>query len=487
MFLNASNLSPESTRRLEEVRWRLDSLPANEPGLALDEIAAGIELMLDGPEWPLDQLVSALRDFDESAQAIIRQAAQGFVQSSVLGTARGAVLHAASTRAFRAIALAGRSVLQRQRYSEDASSSVAAEMATRLMRAEASRLKWEHLLYGPFDRALWQQMGSVFLEAEEDGRLMLPVHLRRDRDTETSTYREYLRAVALQCSGLEQMPVELVDVADRLIQHLLPALHLGAGPVEGARFIVSPMLGGEPRRLIKAVSEGDPAWYFSPLLAERVFAELELMLGKGVVPGGLGAGPGAKDHIAACIRHFRRTWYDTPSARRHRRHLMGGKLATVRGFGTFSQVISGGEAAALMSWDLRDVSVGGLGAVAPVSEYSMPRIGELIAMRSEDAVAWRLGLVRRIQRDDITRAFVGVETFALDPRPVKADDGRSPLDVLLCDPLRRGFHLRVAAPEGVLRPGAPLFVAEGGVIQKLKPLSSVWRGHEFEVRTYIAV
>ncbi|TVO51845.1 hypothetical protein [Denitromonas halophila] len=487
MFLNASNLSPESTRRLEEVRWRLDSLPANEPGLALDEIAAGIELMLDGPEWPLDQLASALRDFDESAQAIIRQAAQGFVQASVLGTARGAVLHAASTRAFRAIALAGKSFLQRQRYSEEIPTNVAAEMATRLMRAEASRLKWEHLLYGPFDRALWQQMGSVFLEAEEDGRLMLPVHLRRDRDTETSTYREYLRAVALQCSGLEQMPVELVDVADRLIQHLLPALHLGAGPVEGARFIVSPMLGGEPRRLIKAVSEGDPAWYFSPLLAERVFAELELMLGKGVVPGGLGAGPGAKDHIAACIRHFRRTWYDTPSARRHRRHLMGGRLAAVRGFGTFSQVISGGEAAALMSWDLRDVSVGGLGAVAPVSEYGMPRIGELIAMRSDDAVAWRLGLVRRIQRDDITRAFVGVETFALDPRPVKADDGRSPLDVLLCDPLRRGFHLRVAAPEGVLRPGAPLFVAEGGVIQKLKPLTGVWRGHEFEVRTYVAV
>lgn len=487
MFLNASNPSSASSQRLDEVRWRLDSLPANEPGLALDEIAAGVELMLDGAEWPLDQLVAALREFDESAQAVIRQAAQGFIQSSVLGSARGAVLHASSTRVFRAIALVGQSVLQRQRYSGAISSGVTAEMATRLMRAEASRLKWEHLLYGPFDRALWQQMGSVFLEAEEDGRLMLPVHLRKGRDTETSTYREYLRAVALQCSGLEQMPVELVDVADRLIQHLLPALHLGAGPVEGARFIVSPVLGGEPRRLIKAVSEDEPAWYFSPLLAERVFADLEVMLGKGVVPGGLGAGLGAKEHIAACIRHFRRTWYDTPSARRHRRHLMGGKLAAVRGFGSFSQIISGGEAVALMSWDLRDVSVGGLGAVAPVSEYGMPRIGELIAMRSEDTAAWRLGLVRRIQRDDIARAFVGVETFALEPRAVRADDGRSPLDVLLCDPLRRGANLRVAAPVGALRPSAPLFVAENGAIQKLKPLGTVWRGHEFEVRTYVAV
>lgn len=487
MFLSASSPSPETSRLLDEVRWRLASLPAHEPGLALDEIAAGIELMLEGPEWPLEQFVSALREFDESAQPVIREAAQGFLQSAALGTSRGEVLHAASGRLFRAIAQAGQVALQRQRYAGVAPQMLSAEVATRLMRAEASRLKWAHLAYGPYDGVLWRQMGAAFLEAEEDGRLTLPVRLRQSRDTETSTYREYLRAVALQCSGLDQMPAELVDVADRLILHLLPALHLGAGPVEGARFVVSPLMGNEPRRLIKALAADEPVWYFSPLLAERVLGELELMIKKGVVPGGLSVGPGAKDLVAACIRHFRRTWYDTPAARRHRRHAMSGKLAAVRGFPSFSQFISGGDPGSVATWDLRDVSVGGLGVVAPVSEFGLPRIGEMIAMRSEDAAAWRLGMVRRIQRDDISRAFVGVETFALDPRVVRADDGRAPLEVLLCDPLRRGAALRVAAPSGVLRPSVPLFVAEQGAVQKLKPLGKVWRGHEFEVRTYIAV
>ena len=487
MILNASSPSLENSRLLDEVRWRLDSLPEHEPGLALDEIAAGVELMLEAGEWPLLDLVAALREFDESAQPVIRQAVRGFLQSIALGTGRGEVLLAASSRLFHAITEAGQSILQRQRYAPASHADVAAEIATRLMRAEAGRLKWAHLRYGPYDDALWHQMGAVFLEAEEDGRLMLPVRLRQGRDTETSTYREYLRAVALQCAGLEQMPVELVDVADRLILHLLPALHLGSGPIEGARFFVSPMIGGGPRRLVKALPAEEPAWYFSPLLAERVFGELEVMLKKGVVPSGLGDGPGVKERISACIRHLRRTWCDTPAARRHRRHVIGGQLTAVRGVLSFNQVLSGGGSDDLATWELRDVSVSGLGAVAPVSEFGVPRIGELIAMRSEDAAPWRLGMVRRIQRGDVSRAFVGIETFALEPRVVRADDGRAPMEVLLCDPLRRGTQLRVVAPAGALRAGAPLFVAEQGSIQKLKPVGTAWRGHEFEVRTYVAV
>ncbi|MBT0962006.1 hypothetical protein [Denitromonas iodatirespirans] len=487
MFLNAPALSLEKSRLLDEVRWRLQSLPEHEPGLALDEIAAGIELMLEGTDWSVHELSTALREFDESAQPVIRQAVKGFLQSAALGTGRGEVLHAASTRLFGAVVEAGHAILQRQRYAPAIQPDAAAEIAARLMRAETGRLKWAHLLYGPYDDALWQQMGAVFLEAEEDGRLMLPVHLRQGRDTETSTYREYLRAVALQCSGLEQMPVELVDVADRLILHLLPALHLGAGPVEGARFFVSPILGGAPRRLVKALSAEEPAWYFSPLLADRVLGELEAMLKKGVIPSGLGDGPVAKEHIAACIRHFRRTWYDTPAARRHRRHAMDGKLSAVRGVLSFNQILSGGTSGDIATWELRDVSLSGLGALAPVSEFGMPRIGELVAVRSEDAAPWRLGMVRRIQRGDLSRAFVGIETFALEPRVVRADDGRAPMEVLLCDPLRRGAQLRVVAPAGVLRSSAPLFVAEQGSIQKLKPIGAAWRGHEFEVRTYVAV
>ena len=70
---------------------------------------------------------------------------------------------------------------------------------------------------------------------------------------------------------------------------------------------------------------------------------------------------------------------------------------------------------------------------------------------------------------------------------VRADDGRAPVDILVCDPLHRGSVLRVISPTNALRAGAPLFVAENGAIQKLKPLGSSWRGSEFEVRTYLVL
>ena len=487
MLLSTSDPAAAAAGLLQEVNWRLQALSAHEPGAALDEVASGLALMLEGGDWPLLEIVAGLGQLDESAQPHIRQALKGFLQSAALKTGRGDVLHASSARFFGAMAHTCAQVLQRDRYSTKEHGDLMAEVATRLMRASAGRLKWDHLAYGPYDATLWAQLGATFIEATEAGRLTTPVRLRAGRETETSTYREYVRAVALQCSGLDQLPVELIDVADRLIHYLLPAMHLGASPVEGARFFVSPAQGGQPRRLVRALGEDEAAWYFSPLMAERLMGELEVMLRKGVVPGALEGGPGAKERILACIRHLRRAWYDTPVSRRHRRHVMGGRIAAVRGFVALRQTLRGGAEEQFLTWALRDASVSGLGVLAPLANAGLPQIGELVGLRTDDNGDWRLGMVRRIQRDDISQAFVGVETFATSPKMVRADDGRAPVDVFLCDPLHRGGVLRVVSPFNALRAGAALFVAEQGAVQKLKPLGSVWRGSEFEVRTYLVL
>lgn len=487
MLLSNSNMSASHARLLDEARWRLQAVPANEPGVALDELTAAMSAVMEDDTRALHDVVDGLTQLDEVAQPHIRQAFKAFMQSVALKTGRGEVLHATCSRYLDALVSACMSALHRLRYSANASDALMVAVATRLMRANAVRLKWDHLMYGPYDGALWHQMGSIFLDAMEADLLATPVRLRVDRDTETSIYQEYLRAVALKCAGLDQLPVELVDVVDRLVRYLLPAMHLGATPVEGARFFISPVLGNEPRRLVRALENDESTWYFSPLMAEQPLAELESLLRKGVVPGGLEGGAGAKERIMVTIRHLRRIWYDTPISRRHRRHAMDGRIAAVRGFAALQQVLRIGANIPSSNWDLRDASVSGLGVLAPLTDIGSPRIGELVGVRTDDLGEWRLGIVRRIQRDDVDHALVGLETFASAPRIVRADDGRAPVDVLLCDPLHRGARLRVVAPISVLRSASALFVAENGVVQKLKPLSTVWRGSEFEVRTYLAL
>jgi len=470
---------------LRELRERLKSVPANDPLMALSAVRETLEMVVSAKDMALQTQARAVAELDEAAQAYVRSVFRGFLQAVALRSPRGSVLRTASNGFFSEISSACRLVLDRGRYAMSSQPETLAEISTRLVRAEANRLKWDHLVYGPFDEGVWQRTGATLTEAVAENRHQVAVSLRFGRETATSTLREVVRAVALHCAGLDQMPPDLIDVIDRLIHYILPALHLSSTPLEGARYVWMPDDGSPPRRMVRTETQGN-AWYFSAQHADTPLNDLEEMLNKGVVPGVLDVGAGSRDRLYAAIRHLRRYWCDAPVKRRYRRHVMTGSVDGVRGFVGLQRALKGASES-IEQWHLHDASVGGMGVLAQVEDASMPRIGDLMAVRPDDAGEWRLGMVRRLERQDAPSAFLGLETFATSPKIVRADDGRAPIDILLCDPLRRGGILRVVAPLNALRPGVPLFVADSGAIQKLKPLGSNWRGTEFEVRTYLVL
>ena len=484
MLLSSTDTAGKRPAALRQLSERLAGIPANDPMSSVSAIRETLDACL-APELEFSLAAESLSELDELAQPFIRTMFRGFLQAVALKSERGEVLRAASVGFFTDFSSACAGLLTRGRYEQDDQGGALALLATRLIRAESNRLKWDHLVYGPFDPQLWLRTGAVLLEAVEEGRHGVVVQLRSGRDTSTSSQREMTRAVALHCAGLDQLSPDLIDVADRLIHYILPALHVAPNPIEGARFFWVPGDGTAPSRIVR--SQAVPgAWYFSAQHADAAMLELETMLGKGVVPGALDGGPGSRERLTAATRHLRRAWCDAPVKRRYRRHPMTGEVKAVKGLHAFQQALKdGGESAE--SWAMTDASVGGMGLTAPVSRAQMPAIGELVAVRPEDSAEWRLGMVRRLNRLEAPDTFLGLETFATAPRLVRADDGRAPVDVLLCDPIRRGGILRVIAPVNTLRPGTPLFVAENGAIQKLKPLGSNWRGNEFEVRTYLVL
>ena len=114
--------------------------------------------------------------------------------------------------------------------------AVNAELLARLVRAGANLIKWDYLRYGPVERELWAFMGAAYLEAERTGMSQMLVSLRKDRGTQTSVEREYLRALALGCASLDQLAPDSMEIADRLIRYMLPTLRISHTPGSGACF-----------------------------------------------------------------------------------------------------------------------------------------------------------------------------------------------------------------------------------------------------------
>lgn len=62
-------------------------------------------------------------------------------------------------------------------------------------------------------------------------------------------------------------------------------------------------------------------------------------------------------------------------------------------------------------WVMHDESTTGYGAIVDTRDKSWLRIGALVATKPREALAWRLGVVRRLFRLDEESSSVGIETF----------------------------------------------------------------------------
>jgi hypothetical protein len=296
--------------------------------------------------------------------------------------------------------------------------------------------------------------------------------------------REYVRAVATYTASLDQLEIEAIGVADRLIAFALPLLQLQADPVGGAIYFLSPGLLAPPRRLVRLPESLDGAWFFSTRTAVLALDDLRADYVQGSSPAVLGLGEVDGRLLHVGLQHLLRHWSESPPVRRFRRHVLGGTLKAVRGIDDLRRIFSGEDASSLSEWDLRDASRGGVGVLAPIVQESPVRVGELVGICPDESGSWQLGIVRRAWRSGEEATFVGLETLSQRPILASVDDGRVRADVFLCDPVMRGEAVRIAAPANTLRPSVPLFVTSNGTVQKLKPLDSGMAGNGFELRVY---
>lgn len=353
----------------------------------------------------------------------------------------------------------------------------------RMARAAADRVIWERFAGGPAHPNLWRWLGSLFDSSVRGRKASAVAMFGPVGHCATSVEREFLRALAAQSAALELATPSLILPIGRLLNFVLPMLRFDASPFTGALFSVAPGDGTAPRRLVGAVA-GEGVWYFAPGLAVGSLIEVEARIPAGDVPARLSCGEPAEMSLRSAISHLVRHWSAAPPVRRHRRHLLEGKLTAVRGLAQLKAVLSGQSGAKEMVWSLRDVSRGGLGAYAPPGAAGDVRVGDLVAFRAVTGAGWQIALVRRSWAGTPNERIVGLETISQRPMRATVDDGRIRTEVVLCDPVLRGEAVRLASERGAIAPDVPLFLTDVGGIQKLKPLEATMTGEGFELRVY---
>jgi len=129
------------------------------------------------------------------------------------------------------------------------------------------------------------------------------------------------------------------------------------------------------------------------------------------------------------------------------------------------------------------VSRSSMAIVLPSPHLDVPRLGELVGVRFDDADRCQLGIVQRLRLE--SRGLVcGIQLVARAASAAALEDGRAPVTVLLCDSPARGESVRLmAASADVLADGLLFLKAEAAVF-RLRALDLPLVGVGFAMRAY---
>jgi hypothetical protein len=138
------------------------------------------------------------------------------------------------------------------------------------------------------------------------------------------------------------------------------------------------------------------------------------------LPEGLSLGTHDHAVVLELLEHLEQDWAGKTQARRHDRKKTAARVTVVPGFREIVSVLEFAVNDSLdfthqksaESWIVQDVSAGGYGAVIPAVAGDWVEVGGVIGVEGESFREWRIGLIRRVTRNEQQQQHVGVQLLA---------------------------------------------------------------------------
>ena len=436
----------EAKRILAEVANR-------EPLSAVEDASAWLESLAAEDGFKLGQRLDLILRLDEAAAAQVRRLGRDYPALVGSSRAQEARHWQVAHSYWQQLGAAYLDLMARYRAAEKEGEAIRPQLPllyARLISALAAQLKWDQFRYGPIEREFWKTLGSIYLAAVDAKAAQKPLQVYAGV-AETTIEAEYLKVLIFQATSMDNLRPLEIEIAEHFIAYFLPFFALIRELLPENVYWVDVAKPLPPTRLAKLPEITPTLRFFNGTRAlGAVMKTIEQIRSEGRVPPGINLGAQYPvDTVIPVLQHLAMCWAPKPPMRGDVRRRINAPLRVMNGLAIVHQKLSGGSSGSngVESWVIDDVSLGGLGAQATISNPDWIRIGGLIGVQPDGGDNWLIGIVRRYVRTGQKHASVGIQTLSKAPRAVFADAGGLQTEALLLDVPEVGEYARMALPD----------------------------------------
>jgi hypothetical protein len=319
----------------KEVRRLLNDLPAQEPAVALESAGALLDSLAASDEFRLDQRLDLVMQIDAAVVAQTHRLGREYLSTPDLSRAQEFKLWSQNRDYWLRLAAAYDDLLKRYRNGDKGADGLTARLpllCARLLRACGGRLKWEQLRYGPVGGEIWATAGAAYQAAAATRAERKAVAFGANVPA-SSVEAEYLKLLLFQASSMDNLlPVE-IEIAERLVAHLVPFFKLTDHVHPFNVYWVDPGKPLPPTRLARLPEITPTLRFFATRPALDALNGLRLKIeSTGELPADVNfGGQYAPRVVLPVIEHLADCWAPVPPMRSHQRHRVKSWLTVING------------------------------------------------------------------------------------------------------------------------------------------------------------
>lgn len=403
----------------KEVKRIIAALPRTNPFKAVDELCGWLDSLHRADGLRINDYCNVVCQFDEAAQPHLRQLASDYLHARRLSKTDECRLWYINATYWGKISELYASCMARNQCGESLGAALPL-VATRLLAAYATQLKWIEYRYGPVNHALWRAIGQIYLDADAAGYAQRSVRLYPNRSGATNIASQYLHALVLHASSPDSLSPLKIELVDRLVDYVLSCFIFSAEMRSDSVYWIDAAHDTPPSRLLRQPPKhSKPSLrFFSPGTAPEALQKMIYRVERGEMPEDLNLGKQYSTKVLLpVLRHLALYWAPKPPSRAHRRHVVSAQVAMLHGFENSLAIFSDGDAhqcalSNVLSGKLENVNLGGfsIGTDALLNDWFS--VGSLLSMQPEGGDNWVLGVVQRYNKGSDGHVSIGVQSIA---------------------------------------------------------------------------